>query len=100
MREATYTDKKGRKFQVWLPDEASDKDAAMGIPIGPPSLESLGLPLELEVKLHNELYARKLWRSRDVKQRRHDIVTAIQAVLRLDVQKIVDLYPEREVIHA
>lgn len=100
MREATHTDKKGRKWAVWIPDQAPDSDAAMGIPIGPPSLESLGLPRELEIKLQNELYARRLWRLRDVNQRRQDVVSAIQAALRLDAQKIIDLYPKGEVIHA
>ena len=64
----------------------------MGIVVGPPSLESLGLPEEYEIMLHNALYARKLFRRKDVRKRRPEVVGAIMAAFRLTAGQIVALY--------
>jgi hypothetical protein len=91
-KRGSYTDSEGRKWAVMLPDEAIAGSESMGLPIGPPSLEPLGLPLEVEVRLHNQLYERELFTERDVKARRLHVQGAIQAALKVDVEKIVQLY--------
>ena len=96
MREASYTDTEGRQWAVLLPDGVPDSDAALGIPLGPPSLESLGLPLEFEVRLHNQLYVRRLFTFRDMKTRRMEIMGALQAALRVDIVAITAIYRAEE----
>lgn len=94
MREATYTDSCGRKWLVLLPDGAPDSDARMGVPVGPPPLEALGLPEEIEVRLHNQLFDRGLIRRRDLRRRMQDVVGALQAALRVSANRIAALYAE------
>lgn len=77
---------------VLLPDGAPELDAPMGIPVGPPSTEELGLPEEVQVRLHNALVERGLLTEGDIKRRRGDIVGAIQAALGLYVRHITRLY--------
>ena len=96
MREASYTDDEGRRWVVRLPDGAPDSDAPLGIPLGPPSLESLGLPLEFEVRLHNQLCARRLFTFRDMKTRRTEILGALQAAFKVDIVAIAALYRVEE----
>lgn len=97
MKRSRYVDSEGRKWAVMLPDGMSEGDANKGIPLGPPSLEPLGLPLEVEVRLHNQLFGRELFTERDVKARRQHVMGAIQATLKVDVERIVQLYrPEPE----
>ena len=88
----TYTDPQGRMWAKTLPDNVPDSDAAMGFELGPPSLAALGLPLEVEVRLHNELFARRLWTFDDVRRRRLDIQGAIQSAFKVDLGRIYDLY--------
>lgn len=94
MRQASYEDAKGRKWAVLLPDDATEADAPMGIPLGPPSLESLDLPEEVEVRLHNQLFERRLFTVADIKARRQDIFGALQATLKVDIARIAALYTE------
>ncbi len=94
MREASYTDEEGRQWAVTLPDDAPESDAALGFPLGPPSLEPLGLPLDVEVRMHNQLFGRRLFTRRDVKGRRMEILGAVQAALKVDVVAIANLYLE------
>lgn len=92
MREVTYTDERGRQWLVQIPDRAPDSDASMGIVVGPPSLESLELPEEFEIRLHNALYARNLFREGDVRRRRPEVVGALMVAFRLTAGRIVELY--------
>lgn len=63
-----------------------------GIRIGPPDLESLNLPLEIEVKLNNQLFERNLITWSDVRQRPDEIKAALSAALKLDFHKVYYLY--------
>lgn len=92
MKHATYTDGYGRKFLVELPDTAPDEHAPMGIVIGPPDLEPLGLPLDLEVRLNNNLYARGLFTDRDVSRKRGELLAVWQSVLQVDSVRLINLY--------
>lgn len=96
MREMSYTDDEGRQWAVSLPDGVPESDAALGIPLGPPSLAPLALPLDVEVRIHNQLFARRLFTPRDVKTRRMEILGALQAALRVDIVAIAALYRVEE----
>lgn len=92
MRESKYQDSDGRWWAVMLPDGASDRDASMGIPLGPPSLQALGLPSETEVRLHNQLFSRRVFTAQDARKMRQNIFGALQSALKIDVSKVVDVY--------
>lgn len=92
MRTGSYEDAQGRKWATLLPDGVADIDAAMGLPLGPPSLAVLGLPLEVEVRLHNQLFNRKLFKLVDVKKRRADLFSAIQAAYAADGERIIEVF--------
>lgn len=89
LRQVEYTDADGRKSLRLIPRDAPDEDAAFGILVGPPPLTGLGLPLELEVRLSNELYARGLLTERDLRKRRQDGAAAMMAACRLDIDRII-----------
>lgn len=91
-RRLTYVDSDGRKTLVEIPESSPDSDAVYGLVIGPPSLESLGLPIELEVALHNELFVRGIYTFEDAKRHRMDIIAALQHALNLDVNRILEIY--------
>lgn len=91
MKESQYQDKVGRWWKVLVPDN-SKGGISQGIPIGPPSLEGLGLPESIEIAIHNELFARRIFISVDIKRNRADVLAAIQGALKIDSQKILDLY--------
>ncbi len=88
----TYEDVDGRAWLRALPQGVPASQASIGIPLGPPSLEDLGLPKDIEIRLHNQLYARKLLTSDDVRMRTTEVYSALMAALRLDVQRILALY--------
>jgi hypothetical protein len=92
LKEVDWTDAEGRIWRTLIPQSVSDADAQRGVPVGPPSLEDLELPLAIEVRLHNQLHARRLFTIKDVKARRRDIVGALLAVFKLDAQHIAELY--------
>lgn len=94
MRKTKYTDALGRVHATLLPDDAPDSEASMGLLLGPPTLTSLNLPIDIEVRLHNELAARELYSIGDVRKRRQDVLSALLATLKLDVQSIIDVYQE------
>lgn len=92
LRELDHVDTEGRRFRVMLPEGVPDTEAGIGINLGPPDLTPLNLPLSVEVRLNNELHARRLFRAPDVARRRQDVVGALMAALSLDAGRIVDLY--------
>lgn len=92
MKYVTYTDPQGRKWRRRLPDHVGEFQAEMGVPDGPPSLEDLGLPEEIEIALHNQLFNRGIFTKREAVRQRSEIVNALMAALKLDAQRIVDLY--------
>lgn len=94
MRETTYEDGEGRLWRVRLPDGVPDEMAEQGVRIGPPPLTSLRLPLEAEVRLHNQLYHRRILTERDARGRLPDIVSAIMATFKIDAGRIAALYAE------
>ena len=83
----------GRKYLVEVP-EGFEHLAQSGLRIGPPDLEPLGLPIDYEVRLNNQLYDRKLFTLADVRLRPEEIKAALQAAFRVDVLTIRNLYKE------
>lgn len=92
MKEADWTDEEGRKWRVRLPDDAPDSEAPGGFPVGPPNLADLGLPLEVEVRLHNQLHARGLWTEREVRRSKGSLFASLQAAYGVDVVVLNNLY--------
>jgi len=79
-----------------VPDDAPESTWEFGIPIGPPDLGDLGLPSSIEVRLNNELFNRGLITSRDVRKNGDSVFGALQAVLKVDTGRIVQLYLEQK----
>lgn len=91
-----YKDLEGRQKVVLLPEGAPESDVDKGILVGPPPLDDLNLPIEVEVRLNNELFARGILEGRDVLRKRQEVQYAIQAALRLDVERVIGAYVGRE----
>ncbi len=96
MKRVESVDRLGRKTAVWLPNDAPESDAYLGIPIGPPALDGLHLPKEIEIRLHNELFARGIFSLRDVNAERQNVVGALMSALKIDVEHIADIYRQAE----
>jgi hypothetical protein len=95
-RQASYTDSDGRSWAVLLPDKAPDEDAPMGLHVGPPSLDSLGLPKEVAIRLHNQLFDRGIFTLKEARVRRTEIFAALQAAYQVDSTILLNLYNDAE----
>src|SRR5688572_20078153 len=80
----------GRKLEFFLPEVADD--VAKGIPLGPPSLEELELPKEIEIQLHNELFHRGILTGRDALRNRNQLIAAVQSALKVDAERVLQAY--------
>ncbi len=87
----TYEDAEGRRWMVEVPF-GQEGEAEMGIPVGPPDLSSLGLPEEMEIRLHNQLFHRGLLARRDLRGRGQEVFAAYQAALGVSTAAIMSLY--------
>ena len=92
MKRVAYTDRAGRQWATMLPDGKPDSDASTGIPLGPPSLEALKLPKELEVRLHNQLFEREIFTAQDAKRRGKELQAALKVALRVNVARLREVY--------
>lgn len=92
MREAVWVDGDGRQYAVLLPDEVPDSEAYRGLPLGPPPLEALGLPHAMMVRLHQELFYRRMLTEADARRRPQDITAALMAAFKVDATTIAALY--------
>lgn len=90
LKRASWIDPEGRKKVVLIPEESDQPE--MGIPVGPPPLTELDLPLELEVRLNNELVNRGILTPAEALKNRAEISLAIQSALKLDVDRIIQMY--------
>lgn len=96
LRRVAYTDSEGRLKISLLPDKALDIEAPNGVPVGPPNLEELKLPRDIEVRLNNELYNRGIITAQDAVKRRPEVLGALMAALKVDAGQIVDVYIGRD----
>lgn len=94
MRLVPWKGPDGLMRVMGVPDGLPDSEAPRGILVGPPALDSLGLPPDIEAALHTELYIRGVITLRDVERRPGAVVDAIRAALRIDVPRIASLYRE------
>jgi hypothetical protein len=88
MKQVTYTDGKGKKYEVNIPDNVPDSEASKGIVIGPPDLQ-LDLPPELDVRLHNQLHSRGILTLSDALKSRQNLYNALLATFGVDVDTII-----------
>lgn len=95
MKQVTYTDKDGRRYERLIPDDAPLSHAKMGVPLGPPCLDALGLSSEIQTRLHNQLHARGILTARDAEQRLNEVSAALMAALKVDAVHILDIYADR-----
>jgi len=91
MKQVTYTDKEGKRYEVLIPDDAPDSDAAHGVIVGPSSLANLKLPKSVEVLLHNQLHSRGILTASDAKRNRQELVNALMATLKVDAERIISI---------
>lgn len=91
-REVTWIDDAGRRFRVLIPAGAPDEDADHGLILGPPDLRPLGLPVEIEVRLHNALEGRGIITARDAASRPEEIVRALLSSFKASAQSVQALY--------
>jgi hypothetical protein len=96
LRRATYTDETGRRWAVMLPEGASDDDADIGIPVGPPPMDALDLPERVAVVLHNELHDRGMLTLQDASRNRHELHAAIMAAYKVDAESVMAQYRANE----
>ena len=89
--QASYTDETGRQWAVMVP-LGQEGAPEMGIPIGPPDVVSLGLPEEIGVRLHNELFRRGLWNRDRLRGRGPELMAALQAAFRVDAARLSGLF--------
>lgn len=92
MSKVVDIQKQGRWYKAIVPDDAPESKWQYGIVVGPPALEQLGLPPEIETRLHNELYVRGLIVLDDVLRRLPDVEAALRAALKVDAQAIQACY--------
>lgn len=90
-----WTDEEGRKHAVEVPP-GQEHLARHGIPVGPPDLSPLGLPLEVEVRLHNALFDRQVLTARDAKRRPAEVQSAVQYALKASTTRVLNLYLTEE----
>lgn len=88
---AEHTDNLGRKYQVRV-------DGTMEIIIGPPEglVDRLGVPEPIATRLHNILYRRRIFNSRDIARDPKSLLGALQEALMVDVQRLTEAYFEYE----
>lgn len=92
MRNVRHADASGRIWITSIPDDAPDRHASMGIPIGPPDLSELDLPEDLAIRLHNALVERDILTWRDFRRNRQAVLGAVKWALRADIQALEQLY--------
>jgi len=97
MKQVEYTDERGRKYLVTLPDNVPDSEADKGVLIGPPDVaDALGLHEPLATRIHNELFTNKLWNVHIVRKQPKLLFGILQRVLKIDVHRLMSAYMELE----
>ncbi len=98
MHEVAWTDDEGRIWAKLIPDTERVQNADRGITIGPIDVTPLAVenewPRAFAIRLHNELYHRRVFNSvdsRELRARAHDVVAAIQRAAKVDALKIINL---------
>jgi hypothetical protein len=91
-RYAEALDSRGRPILVLLPSSAPDTHARAGLRLGPPHLDSLGLPPDIEDRLHRQLFERGIITAADVDERLSEVQAALIQAFRVTAQDIQRLF--------
>ena len=92
-REVSYEDESGRKFAALLPPGVPGEEARMGIILGPiADFGDMGLPLALEIRLHNGLFSRRIFTLDDARLHPNEVHGALMAALKVDAVKVIESY--------
>lgn len=91
--QVEYVDDTGRRWAVLVPVGHED-EAAQGVVVGPPDVRVLGWPEDVALRVHNELYVRRILTMRDARTKAAEIGAALAAALRADIQTVQALYRE------
>lgn len=80
----------GRKYLAYI---SPDEQAGAYIIIGPPPglVDVLGLPEEIATRLHNALYARRIFTYADI-SKKGVAMGVLQEVLSVDAQKLAEIF--------
>jgi hypothetical protein len=93
LRRVTYEDEDGRRWVTRIDARAPDSDAPLGIPVGPPDLSDLGLPAEVQTRLHNQLVDRGLLTAGDIRRAGNQaLIAALQAAYKVDAVALATLF--------
>lgn len=81
-------------WRVLIANDAPDEHAARGygIPFCPVDLSALGLPIDFEVRLHNQLFHMRIASPEDATKRTADIQRAIRTAMNISVKAVQDAY--------
>lgn len=100
MKYIDWTDDAGYHRRSLVRSEHDDP--RQGIPFDPPELDSLGLPLEQALALHNALASRQLYSWRDVVAQQDGLTSALRTLaargvlpadrIRVIKRRLVELY--------
>lgn len=86
----------GKEYVVLVPQDATEAQYERGLIVGPPDLSSLGLPSELELRLHNELLNRGLITAKDARRHSDAVMGAWQAALKVSVTDLLNLFSKEQ----
>lgn len=100
LHEVVYQDEEGRFWRRGLPEGVPDSEAVVGVPLGPPPLSALGLPLDVEVRLHNELFSRGIFNERQASTRLGEVIAAVQAAYRVDAHRVLAIFQGTGAVNA
>lgn len=92
VRRLDVVDPYGRHLAVLMPDGLPDESWRSGVPLGPPPLDALRLPIEIEVAVNNQLFHRGILTARDAVKQPQEIHAAITSALKLTAQRIQSCY--------
>lgn len=98
MREVSYEDTEGRRWMVLLPAGVPDSQAHYGLPVGPPPVDALGLPPDIAVRLHNQLFERRIFTARQARADVPGLLAAIRSALRLSAEGVIALYEQGAIL--
>lgn len=97
MRTVDYTDERGRKYRVKLPEGITDEQAELGIPIGPPDVvDYLEIPEPFATALHNQLFMRGLFTAKDIRASKNALQGAFMAAINADAARVYEAYVSLE----
>jgi len=97
VRTTDWEDERGRRYRVRLPEGASDDQADLGIPVGPPDVvDALGLPEPLATRLHNQLHRRGVFTLADARKHPGNLTGALHSAMKIDAQLLLQAYISHE----